>query len=60
MIDLKDNHNHRKIPVMYRFFISSPFFQLDLQASAETGDTSTFVLNGEWALLGMTIITCFV
>ena len=28
-------------------------FQLDLKLNGEEGDMSTFVLNGEWALLGM-------
>ena len=26
---------------------------MDLQIQAEEADTSTYVLNGEWALLGM-------
>jgi hypothetical protein len=26
---------------------------LDLKLNGEEGDTSTYVLNGEWALLGM-------
>ena len=27
-------------------------FQLDFQLKEEVGDTGTYVMNGEWALLG--------
>ena len=30
-------------------------FQLDFQLKEEVGDTGTYVMNGEWALLGKTI-----
>ena len=29
-------------------------FQLDFQLKEEVGDTGTYVMNGEWALLGKT------
>ena len=29
-------------------------FQLDFQLKEEVGDTGTYVMNGEWALLGNT------
>ncbi len=28
-------------------------FQLDLRLKSEKGDTSTYILNGEWALIGI-------
>jgi len=28
-------------------------YKMDLQIQAEEADTSTYVLNGEWALLGV-------
>lgn len=39
------------------FALNVVFLQLNLQAAGEEGDTSTFVLNGEWALLGTHLST---
>ena len=33
-------------------FLSLHYFQLDLKLKTEQGDTSTYILNGEWHLLG--------
>ena len=35
--------------------IQEIIFQLDLDVNANEADTSTYTLNGEWALLGMCI-----
>ena len=49
---VSQNRHSMHVPLDYAIFWRVFSFQLDLVMSEEEGDTSSFIPNGEWDLLG--------